>query len=215
MARPRKPKLYHIVHKDKLPFIIDDGFLFSDAVMQERAEKQGTIVGMNRIKERRLELELECHPGLNVGECVPFYYCPRSVMLYMLYMGNHADITYRGGQRPIVHLVFDFEAVATWADAKSKRWAITLGNAGSYFFESRDSLDSLEELNWNAIENRDFRDRDVKEAKQAEFLVERRVPWRLVERIGVIDSRTQAAVNKLLMGSKHRPPVDIEKDWYY
>jgi hypothetical protein len=136
-------------------------------------------------------------------------------MLYLLHMGNHVDITYKGGQQPIVHLVFDLETVVTWAEEKGKRWAITLGNAGSNFFESRDSLDGLDELNWDAIDNSDFRDRDVKESKQAEFLVEQRVPWRLVECIGVMDAQSQRVVTQLISSCAHRPRVDVQRDWYY
>lgn len=215
MPRPASPKLYHIVHWDRLPSIIHDGFLFADAVMRQLPEERGTAVGMSTIKQRRLTSELECQPGLMVGACVPFYYCPRSVMLYLLHMGNHVDVTYKGGQRPIVHLVFDLQSVVEWAGTGGTRWAITLSNAGSSFFESRNELSGLDELNWDAIGNSDFRDRDVKEGKQAEFLVERQVPWTLVERIGVIDARTQGAVQRILTSCEHRPQVDIEQDWYY
>jgi hypothetical protein len=58
---------------------------------------------MSTIKERRLRLAIECRPGLRVGDCVPFYFCPRSVMLFLLDRGNHPDLTYRGGQGPILH----------------------------------------------------------------------------------------------------------------
>jgi len=214
MPRPAAPKLFHIVHHDKLPFIIQDCHLFADSVMQAK-QGQGTVVGMSRIKERRLRLPVDVHPGLTVGGCVPFYFGPRSVMLYLLYAGNHADITYRGGQNPIVHVVFDLEAVAVWADQHNLRWAITLSNAGSNFFESRDNLSGLDELNWDAIAARDFRDRDIKEAKQAEFLVEERIPWELVERIGVVNASMQRAVERQLARATHRPRVDIHLDWYY
>ncbi len=44
-----------------------------------------TTIGMNNIKERRLtQLQLASQPGLYVGQCVPFYLCPRSVMLYLI-----------------------------------------------------------------------------------------------------------------------------------
>jgi ssDNA thymidine ADP-ribosyltransferase, DarT len=76
---PAKPKLYHIVHVDRLPSILAAGHVFCDAVMVQRKEC-GTTIGMNKIKQRRLQIELDCHPGLHVGECVPFYLCPRSVM---------------------------------------------------------------------------------------------------------------------------------------
>ena len=68
---------------------------------------------MNQIKERRLkELTLSSHPGLHVGDCVPFYFCPRSIMLYLIYRANHPELAYRGGQKPIVHLEADLQQVA-------------------------------------------------------------------------------------------------------
>jgi hypothetical protein len=60
---------------------------------------------MSAIKRRRVEeLEVSCHPGTKVGDYVPFYFCPRSVMLYVIHRANHPDLSYRGGQEPIVHL---------------------------------------------------------------------------------------------------------------
>ena len=93
MLPPAAPKIYHIVHVDRLPSIIADGFLWCDAEVAQRAVTNpgmGTTIGMNSIKERRLtELNLGRHPDLHVGQCVPFYFCPRSVMLYLI----HAQTT--------------------------------------------------------------------------------------------------------------------------
>jgi hypothetical protein len=108
MPAPANPKIYHIVHVDKLQSIAADDFLWSDAVMAERPAN-GTMIGMNHIKQRRLHsLTLTSHPGLYVGQCVPFYFCPRSVMLNIISRGS-PDLEYRDGQQPIVHLVADFE----------------------------------------------------------------------------------------------------------
>ncbi|WP_252977089.1 DUF4433 domain-containing protein [Pseudomonas oryzihabitans] len=83
MAVPAQPKIYHICHVDRLPSIIASAGLLSDAVLLNQA-LPGTVIGMNHIKQRRLQLELDSHPGLHVGECVPFYFCPRSVMLFLI-----------------------------------------------------------------------------------------------------------------------------------
>jgi hypothetical protein len=88
---PNEPKIYHIVHVDRLASIIAGG-LWCDAEVVRRAPP-GTTIGMNAIKQRRLkELTLASHPGLFVGECVPFYFCPRSIMLYLIYQGNHPEV---------------------------------------------------------------------------------------------------------------------------
>lgn len=103
---PAQPKIYHITHLDNLAAMAAEGRLVSDALMIQRGGPQAPI-GMSRIKQRRLTLPVSCHPGDFVGDYVPFYFCPRSVMLYVLHRGNDPDLAYRGGQSPIVHLEAD------------------------------------------------------------------------------------------------------------
>src|SRR5690606_37045011 len=101
----------------------------------------------------------------------------------LIHQANHPELTYRGGQEPIVHLETDLHAVVLWAEHQGQRWAFTLSNAGAYYFEDRCDLAQLGEINWAAVQTRDWRHH--KEGKQAEFLLERAFPWHLVERIRV------------------------------
>jgi hypothetical protein len=180
----------------------------------------GTMIGMTSIKQRRLEeLTLSSHPGLHVGECVPFYFCPRSIMLYLLYQANHQELTYRGGQAPIVHLEADLNAAVAWSAQHNRRWAFTLSNAGAYYFEDRSNLGQLNEINWDAVQTNRWSgtgiDRSIKEGKQAEFLLERDFPWHLVERIGVQSRTMYQQVMNNLPSNEHRPVVEVKSDWYY
>jgi hypothetical protein len=204
----------HITHLENLPQMVD-GVLWSDA---ERI-RQGLncqIVGMSEIKRRRLEeLEVGCHPGTKVGEYVPFYFCFRSIMLYLLYQGNHPELTYRGGQRPIVHLEADLRAVVDWAETNGKRWSFSNGNAGTRYTPFFDDLDELNVLDWTAIAATDWKDPFVKERKQAEFLIEESFPWELIERIGVIDNETAQRVTGALELADHKPAVVVVRNWYY
>lgn len=210
---PANPKLYHIVHVDKLASIVADGRLLCDAVMAPRANA-GTVIGMTDIKARRLTLPVKCHDGLHVGDCVPFYFCPRSVMLYLIYQANHPELTYRGGQGPIVHLEFDLHRVVEWAEAQGLRWAFTLSNAGSYYFEDRCDLEDLGDVEWEAVNARMWAG-SLKEGKQAEFLVEREIPWDLVERIGVISNGMAQIAGAAIGHAPHQPLIEIRHDWYY
>lgn len=212
MPIPADPKIYHIVHVDRLPSIIADGSLWCDAEIIRRSSP-GTTIGMNSIKQRRLDLALTNHPFLHVGDCVPFYFCPRSIMLYLIHQANHPDLIYRGGQRPIVHLEADMQQTVAWAEARGERWAFTLSNAGAYYFEDRCDLAQLGEIDWNAVQATDWRQR--KEGKQAEFLIERQFPWELVSRIGVISRQVSDQVNTALQAAGHQPPIEIRPDWYY
>lgn len=213
MTIPEHPKIYHIVHWDKLQSIVADGYLWSDAEIEQRSAP-GTVIGMNSIKQRRLrELPLTSHPGLYVGQCVPFYFCPRSIMLYLIAKANYSDLSYRGGQEPIVHLEADLYRVVEWARNQQCRWAFTLSNAGSRFFEDRADLAQLDEVNWHAVATNDWQ--ECKDGKQAEFLIERRFPWQLVERIGVYNERIKHNVTRSLNGARYKPVVEIRREWYY
>lgn len=214
-ALPANPKIYHITHVDNLAAIAAAGRLWSDrARMDQRLAC--SLVGMSRIKQRRLEeIEVDCHAGTKVGEYVPFYFCPRSIMLYILHMGNSPDITYSGGQTPIVHLRADLNAVIAWAESEKRRWACSDRNAGARvasFFKRRQDLNKI---NWPAVANTDFRDALVKEGKQAEFLLYESFPWPLVEAIGVRNEAIRVKVQSALRAASHRPPVTVEPTWYY
>lgn len=211
---PQRIPLYHIVHVDRLPSIIADGCLRCDSMMARRQDS-GTTIGMRSIKQRRLQSSLSSHPGLTVGQCVPFYFCPRSVMLYVIYKANRDELDYRGGQGPIVHLVTNLQDVVAWAERVGRRWAFTLSNAGSRYFEDRCSLDQLDEIDWGAVVARQWSPPAVKEKKQAEFLVESEVPWVSISQIAVISQGIYRQVFNMVQASNHRPGIKIEPGWYY
>ena len=212
MKPPAEPKIYHIVHVDRLASIVSEARLWSDAEIQRR-ERPGTTIGMSDIKQRRLTNSLSSRPGLFVGDCVPFYFCPRSVMLYVIYMANHLSLAYRGGQGPIVHLQADLRETIAWADENELRWAFTLSNAGSSYFQDYCDVAQLSKIDWKAVGATQWSDRQ--EGKQAEFLVERSFPWTLVERIGVHSVRVGQQVQEAMRGADHQPPVGRSQSWYY
>ncbi len=211
MTVPVRPKVYHIAHVDRLASIISDQSIWCDREVLRRAP-QGTTIGMSSIKQRRLnELCLSSHPDLYVGDCVPFYFCPRSVMLYLIYQGNHPELNYKGGQGPIIHFEADLYSVVDWANQQGRRWAFTLSNAGSYYFEDRSDLAQLDEVDWNAVQATQWQ--QCKDGKQAEFLLERSFPWHLVERIGVQSRTIYQQVANALPARGHRPMVEIRSEW--
>jgi len=205
--------ILHILHIDRLESIINDKFLYCDEIIHNRFNG-GTNIGMNHIKERRLNVFLSSYSDLTVGKCVPFYFCPRSVMLYVIKCGNHPDIAYCGGQENVIHLEFDMKKVLNWASANNKRCVFTTSSAGSYYFEDYKDFSCLDKINWNAINARQWQ--DVKEDKQAEFLIESELSWGLLERIGVhnlsIYQKVSTMLNKL---NVNKPVIEIKQDWYY
>jgi hypothetical protein len=200
---------------ENLVRIVGDGCLVSDREMIERGGPAQAI-GMSEIKRRRVEqLEVACHPGTKVGDYVPFYFCPRSIMLFVIHRANHAELTYRGGQGPIVHLVADLHDVVRWADEQGGRWCFSLSNAGAVYTEFRHRLEDLRELDWSAIAETDFPAPKVRKGKQAEFLLHGGFPLALVERIGVLSVAVQARVRSAFASGGLSPTIELRPEWYY
>ena len=213
MAVPVRPKIYHIVHVDNLASIVSAGCLWSDTKMV--GSTGHTVIGMTRIKHSRRVLPVSCHFGLNVGDCVPFYFCSRSIMLFKIYKANDPELAYQGGQQPIVHLEADLRATVGWAKSNGWRWAFSLSNAGAAYTQFRSRLDQLGEVNWDAVKATYWTAADLREGKQAEFLVERSFPWHLVERIGIYAQAVAPRVAQAMVGAAHRPSVEVRRNWYY
>lgn len=212
---PDQPKIYHITHVQNLQRIIQSGYIWSD---RERLaqELDCQVVGMPRIKQRRLEeIEVSCNPGTKVGDYVPFYLCPRSVMLYIFFKKNHPDLPYREGQEPIVHLVADMNKCARWANEAGIPIAFSTSNAGSFTADFYSQQKDLDKIDWRAVTSRMFRDPEIRERKQAEFLMYRAFPWQLIERIGVFDDERRSQVSEAVATSAHQPEIKVENSWYY
>jgi len=204
--------IYHIIHIDKLPSILADAGLLCDAEVIKR-QRGGTCIGLNNIKQRRLrENTLKNHPDLYVGDCVPFYFCPRSIMLYLIHK-NYPNLTYQGGQEPIVHLVADLYSTVNWAKENKQRWVFTTSNAGSYYFEDYADLEQLDKIDWKSVNADNWK--NCKEQKQAEFLLEKYFPWFLVKEIGVYSNNIEQQVVSILNNNEHKPKIKVRSEWYY
>ena len=229
MSVPKRPKIYHIAHVDRLLSIIVYGGIWCDDAVQQR-KLPGTDIGLKNIKSRRRKLYLlGSHPNLRVSSCVPFYFAPRSVMLYTIHKGG-ADQNYKDGQDPIVHIEADLYATIEWAKKYSRRWAFSSSNAGAYDFKDKRDPADLDIINWEAVRRNSQwgADAEIKKGKQAEFLLEDKFPWYLVERVGVNSVETRDKVlavyaevanavreRQPLRGHRHKPPVGVMRGWYY
>ena len=212
-------KIYHIIHIDRLESILSDGFLYCDDKIS-KMQNTGTVIGMQNIKERRLSTELSSISNLTVGQCVPFYFCPRSVMLYVIKCQNNPDLKYSNGQNDIIHLVFDLKKVLDWANDNHLKTCYTTSNAGSKYFEDYSDFSEIKErVDWQSVNAIHWSgigiDKSVKENKQAEFLIESKISINLLELIGVYNLQNYKKVNTILKERGFSLNVMQKPNWYY
>jgi ssDNA thymidine ADP-ribosyltransferase, DarT len=105
MPRPVPTRVLHFTHLDHLPGVVAHGLL-SDTTAQARGLPTSEV-GNREIKERRRRRPVPVPPGGTVADYVPFYFAPRSPMMYAIDRGNVPE--YAGGIDPLVYLVTTIE----------------------------------------------------------------------------------------------------------
>jgi hypothetical protein len=207
--------LFHITHLANLSGIAAAGELWCDAVRAGKMASGASVVGIahQHIKDRRAKKAVKEASGGTLADYVPFYFAPRSPMLYTIARGN--VVGYSGGQEQVVHLVTTVEA----ACALNKPWCFTDGHADMEISKQYGLLSSLDKIDWTIMNeiywNDTIQDGDRKRRRQAEFLVHRTFPWTAFTEISVMSEKTAAEVRAALQVAKHKPKVVVRAEWYY
>ena len=207
------PSIYHITHFENLPTVARHGGLFSDLQCQAMG-MCGRTIGYDHIKQRRMEHQVPKPPGGSLGDYVPFYFAPRSPMLFTI---HHRNTIFQGGQEPVVHLVSSVEAVS--ARIPPLAWMFTDGHAVIDLSEYYVDISDLDKVDWDIMTAKYWRDTledgDRVRRRQAEFLVYQFFPWELISEIAVIDSKIEAHVKQMLADVAYVPKIVVRRDWYY
>lgn len=155
-----------------------------------------------------------CVPGgRTLHDFLPFYFGPRSPMLYRLYRNSVKG--YNEGQNPIIYLVLcaqDFENPAF-------NFLFTDSQANKTYTEYFSDLKDLDQLDWITIYSNYWydtpEDNGRRGRKQAEFLVYKQCPIEAVRAISVFDEEHKDLVMKYLARYSKDIPVEIKREWYY
>jgi hypothetical protein len=165
--------IYHITHINNLPVILRENGLLCDA----EAERRGLCaqsIAYDSIKERRKRRRVETLQGAPVdaggvmADYVPFYFSQP-----LAHAGRHHKGSvpgYQSGQRDVIYLVSSAERAAALPN-----WCFTDGHAVEAVTEFFADLQSLNRVDWNAVQTWRWggrwrlADPDVTRRKQAEF----------------------------------------------
>lgn len=210
-STPDERLILHFTHVNNLPKIIADGAVYADAVVGARLQ---TEVGDLTIKARRRTYQVTCGPGGHPCDYVPFYFAPRSPMLYKIAIGGVPH--YQDGQNALVYLVSTIGDVTR----RGLPWAFSNGNCGAFLTEYFDDLALLDtEVDWvlqHATMWHDTADDPTRATRRAaEFLVHERFPWTLVRGLVVRTTDAADAVRQALQNAESLLDVAVRPRWYY
>ncbi|MFI5835007.1 DUF4433 domain-containing protein [Micromonospora sp. NPDC051300] len=206
----------HFTHIDNLPAILAARRLLSDATVAGRLV---TNVGAVDIKASRRQRLVPCPPGGVVADYVPFYFAPRSPMMYRIaceHRDGRAD-RYPGGDDPLVYLV---STTARVHDA-GLAWVASDGNCAAAVTRFTAVADDLADLvDWSLMRERIWRDTsedpDRRRRRLAEFLVHREFPLRLIAGYAVRTAARREQLTQVLHAAGIIDAyVGVRPDWYY
>ena len=203
--------IYHITHINNLSSIIKSGGLVANSLLKKT---DYVDIAHGHIQDRRGVTRVPCSVGGCLHDYIPFYFAPRSPMLYAIHRGKVQK--YKDGQNKVVYLVSEAEIIAN----NKLNFVFTDGHAAVVALsEFYDKLDDLFNIDWNIMKttywaNTD-EDNDRTRRRQAEFLVHHLCHWTLIQEIGVIDSTMEQQVRKILQNVNVQTSVKINPSWYY
>ena len=211
MTYPVPTPIYHIAHIANLAGVLAAGGLGCKAGM---AHAQHVDVSHYDLQERRRRREVTCAPGGNLHDYVPFYFAPRSPMLYALYRGNVAG--YEGGQTPLVYLVSSVQRVVS----SGLPFTFTDGHPIMTLSRFYNNVEALGRLDWTVMRGTYWNDTpefpNRKQLRQAEFLTHQTFPWEVVEFVAVRSVSVKTEVERILSTSPNLlKPVRVVSGWYF
>jgi ssDNA thymidine ADP-ribosyltransferase, DarT len=207
---PIPTRICHVTHWKNLPAILAEGGLLCCATLRKRKTSYHDVANPE-IQDRRAICKVPVEPFGKVHDYVPFFFAPRSPMLYLISRGGSR---YPEGQTPMIHLATTAQIVFD-----NRPCVFTNGHAIMSLSDYFTDLDSLDQIDWDLMRETYWNDTqddpDRKRRRQAEFLVHRHCPWELIAEIGVFNRTIQAKVIEIVETVEHQPPVKIRRGWFY
>ena len=212
MPRPVPTPVLHFTHVAHLRAVAEHG-LVADAVAQSRGLLTNEV-GNRGIKERRRTRVVPVPPGGVVADYVPFYFAPRSPMMYSIYRGNVPE--YVDGISPLVYLVTTVERLLELGCTV----VTTDRNAVLGYADFHRSLDALDvSIDWPLMVatmwNDTIDEPDRMERRMAECLVHEVVPWEAFTEVHVRTAERKSEVKELLGPGVTANQVRVTPDWYF
>lgn len=224
MPAPQPTRLFHITAIANLPAIFAAGKLLS--------KNSGAAAGINYqniahagAQGSRAVRAVPNPPGGMVHDFVPFYFAPRSPMLFAINGGRVIGCPWR--QHEIVHFETTVQKVVSLGQPfvfydRNATLAFSVAYTSITEMETAIAWDLLTEAPqldgycrfWhNTQANARYADR--MERRQAEFLVKDNAALSCMTRLGVMDSAGRTQVQDFLAKAGVGLRVDIMPNWYF
>lgn len=214
VPRPVPTLILHMTRVERLPSIVTHGLLPESEC--RRRQIDGIEIGYPHIKDRRSQTPVACGPRGMLSDYVPFYFAPRSPMLYAIHSGQLSDEASRTER--IIYLVSATQRVdqSGLARVVSDRHPVL---AYARFTDHEQDLQDDTFVDWPLMLQTYWHNTpaepDRKERRQAEYLVHPHVPWSLFDLIVTKTQDVATEVRDVLGSLDTQAAVDVRRAWYF
>jgi hypothetical protein len=216
-------RIFHITAICNLASITKSKALYANAVLVQKEMTYGNIAYQGAQGRRATKL-VEKPPGQTIHHYVPFYFAPRSPMLFTINNGNVPECPHR--QPDIVHFVTTVEAAnSNGLPFVFYDYNATLGIATCY-----NDLKDLNKIDWPLFHENPCLDGYCKywnsrrdnaryvlrqETRQAEFLIHRKFPLKLMSMVGAYNEAKADEVRQIFDQTGVKLRVEAKPEWYF
>jgi len=206
---PAKALIWRIVHRDNLPWILDNGLHCANSSVV--APNYVNIGNVELIDKRRHRV-VPIAPGGTLADYVPFYFTPFSVMMMNIHSGRSVQ---QRRNEEIVILVSSLPHV----QGLGSPFVFTNAHAYPTWTNYYSDLAQLSEIDWGILQRRDFRrdedDPRKMERYQAEALIYRHLPVQGLIGIICYTDALKKSIELAILARKLKLSVFARQGWYF
>lgn len=211
MINKNKTFCYRITHRDNLARILQNGLVNKN---HANADPDFVSIGNPEIIDVRSTTPVGLAGFGMIGDYVPFYFTPRSIMMYNIITGYYKPRVPQRSKEELIVIRCLIEELA-----QRPQWFFTDGQANDGETGHYADLKHLNKIDWHSIQNSIFaktaNDYDLQRRYQAEFLVHDAVPANCFESICVYSNKMHAWAQNQLNNEGKMTEVRIIKPYFF
>jgi ssDNA thymidine ADP-ribosyltransferase, DarT len=206
----RPTLIYRLTHYSNLEFTLRNGMCCKNS---PNTDPNYINIGHKNLIDKRGRRPVSLSPFGVLNDYIPFYFAPRSPMLYSIHKGNIDG--FAGNQSDIIYLVSSIEKI----QEANIPFVFTDGHAYELISDFYNDLSNLEKIDWQIMGatywNNTPEDNDRMRKRMAEFLVYQFVPSSCILAIVVPDDTIKKTVNSTQAKSGTIIQTLVKPNWYY
>jgi hypothetical protein len=211
MINVQRRYCYRITHINNLSLLLQNGIVNKH---HDNASEDYIEIGNPEIIDVRSTSPVKIKNYGMIGDYVPFYFTPKSIMLYNIITGYWHPLVPRRNRSEILVIRCMIKELATLP-----RWFFTDGQGNDMASGHYNDLTDLDNIDWQCIQNSNFTksdgDFDRPRRYQAEFLVHHEVPIDSIESLNVYNQQAADVLAVILNENNINLAVNIQPLYFF